>query len=80
MSWETWLRSLFFWFDFEYWSFVSLLENTWGNLKMKWGFAAVSVVLTSSALQGAAQCPDYTTFSQVRLLYLLRILSPESVL
>ena len=55
-------------FDLGLCSSVGRVATTaWSTLSMKLGFASfVSAAVTTSAIAGAvAQCPDFTTYSQV---------------
>ena len=42
------------------------LEQVWKSLKMRLGLLSLSTVVAAGSLV-EAQCPDYTTFSQVRV-------------
>ena len=46
----------------------STLTETWESLNMKFGLRLAGALLGSAAVV-QSQCPDYTTFSQVRHFY-----------
>lgn len=47
---------------------LATLPSMYSKLSFRGGFAAVTALLSLSSLPASAQCPDYTTFSQVVIL------------
>jgi hypothetical protein len=61
------IKALLFWFTNAIATFTRIFNPFWSAITMRLGFKNVKLALFISAVvsQSQAQCPDYTTYSQV---------------